>query len=97
LHLYLLFAVPMPNSGHPCHRDHQKGLKREPRPARPRGKVHPRDLDVVDCHVDVGGENGDEKQCQSPARDVLNSTHRDQQTDTAQELKDAADLDAGAM
>jgi hypothetical protein len=48
-------------------------------------------------HVDIGGENGDEQEAQSPARRVLNLTLRNEQSDTAQELENAADQDAGAM
>lgn len=46
-------------------------------------------------HVDVGGEDCDEKQGKSPSGHELNPAHGNQQSNAAEQFEDATDLNAG--
>ena len=51
-------------------------------------------LDVGGRHVDVGGKDGDEQEGQTPAGKELDAAFGNEEADSAEELKDAADSDA---
>ena len=55
------------------------------------------DLHVGHGHVDVGGKDRDEEQGQAPAGQELNRARGNQQPDAAEQLENAADLNAGKM
>ena len=52
-------------------------------------------LDMGDGHVDIGRKNGHEEESQAPAGEEFDAPPGDQQPDSAEQLKDAADFDAG--
>jgi len=48
-------------------------------------------------HVNIGGKDRDEEQGETPAGQKLNFAHGNQQPETAKQLENAADLNAGKM
>ena len=59
--------------------------------------MKPRDLNMIDRHIDIGGKYGDQEERQKPASDELNPTLSDQQADTAEKFADAANEDASVV
>ena len=53
------------------------------------------DLHVGHGYVDVGGKDRDEEQRESPAGQELNRARGNQESDPAEQLENAADLNAG--
>ena len=54
-------------------------------------------LHVGHGHVNVGGKDRDEEQGEPPTGQELNPVRGNQQPDAAEQLEDAADLNAGQM
>ena len=52
-------------------------------------------LNVCDGHVDIGGEDRDQEQGQTPSGQSLHPRRRDEESRSAQQLEDAAKLNAG--
>jgi hypothetical protein len=87
---FLHCAFTGPNVGHPEDGNDQKRLKRQPRPTHPGMRREAVDLHVGDGHVDIGREDRDEQQGQTPTGQELNRTPRNEKPKTAQQFKNAA-------
>ena len=55
------------------------------------------DLHIGHGHIDIGGEDRDEEQRQAPSGQILKERQWNEQAQAAEQLKDAADQNAGQM
>ena len=86
-----------PDPGYPRHGEDKEGLQRQAGPTDPGLGWEAMNLYLCHSHVDVGGKDRHEQQDQSPAGNDLNLAFRNQQSQSAEQFEDAADLNAKQM
>ena len=84
-----------PDAGDPQHGEDEKRLERQAGPGDPGLGGDAMNLEVSGGHVDVGRKNGHEEQSQAPTGEEFDAPYGNQQPDSAEQLKNAADFDAG--
>jgi len=86
-----------PDAGGPKHGGNEEGLKRKPDPFHPRLDGNTGKLDVIDGHINIGGENGNEQQNKGPTGKGQADDLGKQKAQAAQQFAYAAGDDAKEM